>query len=78
MRHHLMPFVLMWCVILVAFLLSGCASHLFDNRVMCTLDGSQAIVNSNWGGFGISSVLTDADAAALCAEKLKVQSTVKF
>lgn len=52
--------------LILALLFSGCASTLFENRVTCTIDGRRAKIVSQWGGFGIASELTEADALAIC------------
>ena len=54
-------------IIVMAVLFSGCAdSKLFENRLMCTTDGSGAVVVSRWAGFGFASNLSDADVIAVC------------
>ena len=55
------------CMIVLVILFSGCAdSKLFENRLMCTTDGSGAVVVSRWAGFGFASNLSDADVIAVC------------
>jgi len=55
------------CMLILALLFSGCAdSKLFENRLMCSTDGTGAVVVSRWGGFGFASNLSDADVRAVC------------
>ena len=52
--------------------LSGCAnSTMFENRLMCNLDGSGGVVVSRWGGFGIASNIADEDIKRVCAAQQK-------
>jgi len=58
---------LSFAFIALCFSLSGCASgKLFENRLMCTTDGTGAVVVSRWAGFGIASNLSDDDVRAVC------------
>lgn len=54
-------------VLAVLFALSGCAdSRMFGNRIMCNMDGTGAVVVSQWGGFGFASNLSETDVRAVC------------
>ncbi len=51
----------------VLLALAGCGTATtFENRAVCTLDGTSAFVVSRYGPLGISSELAKADVAALC------------
>jgi len=75
MLTHKLSFYLAFALLAACFLLSGCASgKLFENRLMCTTDGTGAVVVSRWAGFGIASNLSDDDVRAVCkrqAESIK-------
>lgn len=54
---------------LMASFLTGCASlgsMDLSNRVSCTLDGKQALVNSMYGPLGVTSKVAAADGKVLC------------
>ena len=58
-------------VVLAAVLLSGCSATkgTFENRVSCTLDGSNMFVSSMYGPIGITSKISSADAKTVCQIK---------
>jgi hypothetical protein len=48
-------------------LLAGCSSpRWLENRVACTVDGSEAHVISKWGPVGVGAKIADDDARVLC------------
>lgn len=55
-------------IILVMFMLSGCASvdKYLETRVTCTVAKDEARVDSKWGPFGISSKVAEADIKEIC------------
>ena len=56
-------------ILAAAAMLSGCATNptRWENRLVCTIDGSEAHVISKWFGlFSIGSQLAKADAAVAC------------
>lgn len=57
-------------LLLTALLLHGCATQYFENRVLCTLDSQSARIISQWGAFGLSVHLVDADARYICRPAL--------
>lgn len=70
MQSHLRRLIAVlftFALLAIFALLSGCASSdLFANRMLCTLDNSRAVLVSQWGGFGLSSHLSDADSRLIC------------
>ena len=58
-------------LVCVALLLTGCstAGKLLENRVVCTVDGSESHVVSKWGPVGIAARVADADAKVLCKRR---------
>ena len=55
-------------ILVAALALAGCSSsaRLLENRVVCTVDGSESHVVSKWGPVGIAARVADADAEVLC------------
>ena len=55
-------------LILLALTLTGCATleGKIDNRVACTVGKDRAYVVSEYGPIGISSVISQKDAAVIC------------
>lgn len=52
---------------MLLLLLSGCASQQWlENRVACTVDGTELHAISKWGLFSIGSEIAAADAAVVC------------
>ena len=51
-----------------AVALAGCAdTRIFENRLMCNLDGSGGVIVSRYGGVGIASNIADEDIRRVCA-----------
>lgn len=52
-------------------LLAGCgmSPKVMENRVVCTVDGSEAHVLSKWGPVSIGTQVAAADAAVVCDRK---------
>jgi len=56
-------------LVCAALLLAGCSSSkLLENRVACTVDGSEAHVISKWGPVGVGAKIAASDARVLCAK----------
>lgn len=54
-------------MLLAALLLAGCGSpRWLENRVACTVDGSEAHVISKWGPLGVGAKISADDARVLC------------
>ncbi len=54
--------------IAAAVALAGCAdTRIFENRLMCNLDGSGGVIVSRYGGVGIASNIADEDIRRVCA-----------
>lgn len=55
-------------MIVLAALLAGCSSppKWVENRVVCTVDKSEAHFLSKWGLFGITSEIAEPDARVIC------------
>lgn len=57
-------------ILLASIALSGCASMNMDkylgNRIVCTVSGDKAYVNSLWGWLGIASEIVEQDAKKIC------------
>ena len=66
-----MPAARLLSVLCLAGLLAGCdtAPKLLENRVACTVDGTEAHVLSKWGPFSIGTQVSAADAAVVCERK---------
>lgn len=56
-------------VILAAGVLTGCAGTTFENRVTCSVSEGETFVVSKWGSFGITSKISDKDAAVICPKE---------
>lgn len=58
-------------VLLAAALLTGCgmSPKVLENRVVCTIDRSEAHVLSKWGPVSVGTQVSQADAAVVCASK---------
>lgn len=56
-------------ILIAAGLLAGCSTSpkWLENRVACTVDGTEAHVLSRWGPVSIGARLADSDAAAVCS-----------
>ena len=56
-------------VLIPIALLAGCSTSptWLENRVACTVDGSEAHVLSKWALFSIGAKLADGDAKAVCS-----------
>lgn len=50
---------------LLALLLCGCNATM-SNRIACTVAGDKAFVVSEYGPVGLSAVIDDKDAKAIC------------
>lgn len=53
----------------LAATLSGCAGTTFENRVTCSVSEGETFVVSKWGSFGITSKISDKDAAVICPKE---------
>jgi hypothetical protein len=54
-------------ILCAALALAGCSSaRWLENRVVCTVDGSESHVVSKWGPVGIAGRIADDDAKVLC------------
>lgn len=69
--------ILLVAIVLVAMLLSGCASFQsatkgnFENRLSCSLDGKQAYFLSEWFKWlSLGARIAESDAAVACAPKV--------
>jgi len=53
--------------------LTGCGTSpkLLENRVVCTIDRSEAHVLSKWGPVSVGTQVSQADAAVVCAPPAK-------
>lgn len=56
-------------LIILTCLLAGCSTSpkWLENRVACTVDGTEAHVLSKWGPVSIGARLAESDAAAVCS-----------
>lgn len=54
-------------------LLAGCGTSpkMLENRVVCTIDRSEAHVLSKWGPVSLGTQVSQADAAVVCAPAVK-------
>lgn len=52
-------------ILLAAIALSGCGT-MFENRLSCTVDGSQALFTSKYGPVGITAKVEESDAKVIC------------
>lgn len=52
-------------------LLAGCgwSPKVLENRVVCTVDGSEAHVLSKWGPVSVGTQIARTDATAVCAKR---------
>ena len=55
----------------LALSVAGCANSpkFLENRLACTVDGSELYAVSKWGPFGLGTQIAQADAAKVCASK---------
>lgn len=57
--------------LVAALMLAGCgmSPKVLENRVVCTIDRSEAHVLSKWGPVSVGTQVSQADAAVVCAAK---------
>lgn len=56
-------------VVLVGLAGCGMSPKVLENRVVCTIDRSEAHVLSKWGPVSVGTQVSQADAAVVCAAK---------